>query len=107
MWQKAAREGRVRWAALRAPDFYGPGVDRSHIGDTGLGLIAQGKAAQLLMRPDLPHAFAYVPDIARAAVSLLDAPRRRVQPGLARALRAHAHAAPAAADGRRRDRRRS
>ena len=26
MWQQAAREGRVRWAALRAPDFYGPGV---------------------------------------------------------------------------------
>ena len=38
MWMKAGREGRVKWAALRAPDFYGPGVDRSHIGETGLGL---------------------------------------------------------------------
>jgi nucleoside-diphosphate-sugar epimerase len=74
MWQKAAREGRIRWAALRAPDFYGPGVRLSHIGDTGLGLIARGKAANLLMAPDLPHAFAYVPDIGRAAVTLLDAP---------------------------------
>jgi nucleoside-diphosphate-sugar epimerase len=73
MWQTAARAGRVRWAALRAPDFYGPGVGRSHIGDTGLGLVAQGKAATLLMEPDQPHAFAYVPDIGRAAVSLLDA----------------------------------
>ena len=73
MWQAAAREGRVKWAALRAPDFYGPGVDRSHIGETGLGLIAQGKTAQLLMEPDQPHAFAYVPDIARAVLSLLDA----------------------------------
>lgn len=73
-WMKAAREGRVRWASLRAPDFYGTGVDRSHIGETGLGLIAQGETAQLLMEPDQPHAFAYVPDIARAAVSLLDAP---------------------------------
>ena len=26
------------------------------------------------MAPDMPHAFAYVPDIARAAVTLLDAP---------------------------------
>ena len=69
-----SREGRIRWAALRAPDFYGPGVGRSHIGDTGLGLVAQGKAANLLMAPDQPHAFAYVPDIARAAVTLLDAP---------------------------------
>jgi nucleoside-diphosphate-sugar epimerase len=74
MWQTAARAGRVRWAALRAPDFYGPGVGRSHLGDTGLGLVAQGKAATLLMAPDQLHAFAYVPDIGRAAVALLDAP---------------------------------
>ena len=73
MWQKAVRAGRVRWTALRAPDFYGPGVGRSHIGDTGLALVAQGKAATLLMEPDQPHAFAYVPDIGRAAVTLLDA----------------------------------
>jgi nucleoside-diphosphate-sugar epimerase len=74
MWQKAARQGRIRWAALRAPDFYGPGAGRAHLGDTGLGLVAQGKAAMLLMAPDRPHAFAYVPDIGRAAVTLLDAP---------------------------------
>lgn len=73
LWQRAAREGRVKWAALRAPDFYGPGVDRSHIGETGLVAIAQGKNANLLMEPDQPHAFAYVPDIGRAAVTLLDA----------------------------------
>lgn len=74
MWQAAARAGRVRWAALRAPDFYGPGVRNSHMGDTGLVQVAAGKSAQLLMAPDLPHAFAYVPDIGRAAVTLLDAP---------------------------------
>ncbi len=74
MWQQAAREGRVRWATLRAPDFYGPGVRNSHMGDSGLARIAQGKAAQVLMSPDMPHAFAYVPDIGRAAVTLLDAP---------------------------------
>lgn len=73
MWKKAAREGRIRWASLRAPDFYGAGVGRSHIGDTGLAAIAKGKPATMLMNPDQPHAFAYVPDIARAAVSLLDA----------------------------------
>jgi nucleoside-diphosphate-sugar epimerase len=73
MWMKAGREGRVRWAALRAPDFYGPGVKLSHLGETGLQAIAAGKSATLLMAPDLPHAFAYVPDIARAALSLLEA----------------------------------
>jgi len=74
MWQQAAREGRVRWAALRAPDFYGPGVRNSHMGDSGLARVAQGQPAQVLMAPDMPHAFAYVPDIARAVVTLLDAP---------------------------------
>ncbi len=73
MWMKAASEKRVLWAALRAPDFYGPGVDRSHLGDVGFGLIAKGKAAALVLPPDTPHAMAYVPDIGRAAVSLLDA----------------------------------
>ena len=73
MWKKAAREGRVRWASLCAPDFYGAGVRRSHIGDTGLAAIAKGKSAMMLMNPDQPHAFAYVPDIARATLSLLDA----------------------------------
>lgn len=74
LWQKAARERRVRWAALRAPDFYGPGVRNSHFGDTGFVSVAQGKTAMVLMKPDTPHAVAYVPDIGRAVVTLLDAP---------------------------------
>ena len=64
---------RVRVAALRVPDFYGPNVGASHIGDTGFGRLARGKAALLLAPPDTPHDFAYVPDVARAVVSLLDA----------------------------------
>lgn len=74
MWQKAVRERRVRWAALRAPDFYGPGVRNSHFGETGFIPVAQGKTAMVLMKPDTPHAVAYVPDIGRAVVTLLDAP---------------------------------
>lgn len=72
MWL-AARD-RVRVAALRCPDFYGPGVGHSHLGTFALGELARGKPAQLLVPPDTPHDFAYVPDIARAAVVLLDAP---------------------------------
>ena len=72
MWL-AARD-RVRVAALRCPDFYGPGVDHSHLGAFALGELSKGKPAQLLVPPDTPHDFAYVPDIARAAVMLLDAP---------------------------------
>lgn len=69
----AARD-RVKIAALRAPDFYGPGVGNSHIGDVGFGLLAQGKSATLIAPSDTPHDFAYVPDLGANIVTLLDAP---------------------------------
>jgi len=71
MWMDA-RE-RVRFAALRCPDFYGPGVGNSWLGATAFGALANGNAAMLLA-PDTPHDFAYAPDIARAALTLFDAP---------------------------------
>jgi nucleoside-diphosphate-sugar epimerase len=74
IWQAAAEAGRIRLAALRCPDFYGPDVAVSHIGANAFGPMAQGKAAMLIAPPDTPHDFAYVPDIARAIVTLLDAP---------------------------------
>jgi nucleoside-diphosphate-sugar epimerase len=69
-----AAKDRVRVAALRCPDFYGPGVSVSHLGTSAFGEVARGKPAMLVVPPDMPHDFAYVPDIARAAVTLLDAP---------------------------------
>jgi nucleoside-diphosphate-sugar epimerase len=72
LWMGAG--DRVKVAALRCTDFYGPGVEVSHIGATGFGEIAKGKPAMMLAPPDTPHDFAYVPDIARAIVTLLDAP---------------------------------
>ena len=63
-----------RVAALRAPDFYGPKVGLSWLGDTTIGAMAKGKAAFFVGSPDIPHDYAYVPDIARAATTLLDAP---------------------------------
>ena len=74
IWMRAAEAGRVRVAALRCTDFYGPGVPVSHLGATGFGQLAMGKAALLLAPPDTPHDFVYVPDVARAVVTLLDAP---------------------------------
>jgi nucleoside-diphosphate-sugar epimerase len=65
---------RVRFTALRCTDFYGPGVANSHLGASAFGELAKGKAAQLVVPPDTPHDFAYTPDIARAAVTLLDSP---------------------------------
>ncbi len=74
LWQEAHSQGRVRCVAVRASDFYGPGVGQSIMGDTGLRALANGKAATLLGQADLPHDLAYVPDVARATITLLDAP---------------------------------
>ena len=74
LWQAAHASGRVKVVAVRAPDFYGPDVGLSAIGDTGFGAIAKGQPAMSIGSPDLPHEFAYVPDCGRAVVSLLDAP---------------------------------
>ncbi len=74
IWQAASVAGRVRFAALRAPDFYGPGVTLSVLGDTGLNALARGRSAFWFHDSDIPHDIAYVPDFARAVVSLLDAP---------------------------------
>ncbi|MCE9521998.1 MAG: NAD-dependent epimerase/dehydratase family protein, partial [Alphaproteobacteria bacterium] len=73
IWMAAAATMRVRIAALRCTDFYGPGVPVSYLGATGFGRLVQGKPA-LLVAPHTPHDFAYVPDIARAVITLLDAP---------------------------------
>lgn len=73
LWQEASKAGRVRVAALRAPDFYGPGVANSHLGRSVFDSLAKGRAATLLVDPDMPHDFAYVPDFARGIASLLAA----------------------------------
>src|SRR5271166_124681 len=74
IWMAAAAAGEAPIAALRAPDFYGPGVGNSYLGDTSIGKLAQGKPAVFIGSPDVLHDYAYVPDIARAATTLLAAP---------------------------------
>ena len=74
IWQAASQAGRIRFTALRAPDFYGPDVGQSQLGDVALGAMGRGKSAMLILPPDVPHDMAYVPDIGRAVCTLLDAP---------------------------------
>jgi nucleoside-diphosphate-sugar epimerase len=74
IWRDAAAAGEARVAALRASDFYGPGVGNSYLGDTSIGKLAKGKPAVFIGSPDVLHDYAYVPDIARAATTVLDAP---------------------------------
>jgi nucleoside-diphosphate-sugar epimerase len=73
-WQEAHAEGRVEAVAVRASDFYGPNVETSVLSSFGVKRLIQGKAALIPYSPNHPHDYTYVPDFARALVTLLDAP---------------------------------
>ncbi len=73
LWQDAHAAGRVKVAAVRASDFYGPDVPNSIL-SMGISRLVAGKAALVPYSPDHPHDQTYVPDIARTVVTLCDAP---------------------------------
>ena len=70
MWQEAHTAGRVVATAVRSSDFYGPGVTNAALGAFSFGRIAAGKGAQCVGSVDHLHSIAYVPDIARALVTV-------------------------------------
>ncbi len=74
LWQDAHKAGRVRVTAVRASDFYGPDVPTSVLSTFGVARLLSGKASLAPYPPDNPHDFTYVPDFARALVTLIDAP---------------------------------
>lgn len=74
MWMQDHESGKVRAVAVRAADFYGPDVPNSVLAAFGVARMLAGKAALVPYPPDQPHDFTYVPDYARAVVTLVDAP---------------------------------
>jgi nucleoside-diphosphate-sugar epimerase len=62
--------GQLRATALRSSDYYGPGVLTSALGERVFGHLVAGKKAQLNGSATLPHSFAYIEDVGRAAALL-------------------------------------
>jgi nucleoside-diphosphate-sugar epimerase len=62
--------GELRATALRSSDYYGPGVTGSALGDTVFGNLVAGKKAQIAGSAKMPHSFAYIEDVGRAAAVL-------------------------------------
>lgn len=66
----AHQSGDVRATALRSSDYYGPGVRLSALGERTFGPMIKGGKAELLGSSDRPHSYAYIEDVAAAAVTL-------------------------------------
>jgi nucleoside-diphosphate-sugar epimerase len=67
---EAHATGTVRATAGRSPDFFGPEVRQSELGDRFFPRLLKGGAAQTVGDPDLPHTFCFVRDFAAALVTL-------------------------------------
>jgi len=66
----AHERGDVQAAALRSSDYYGPGVVASALGEVVFGRLVAGKKAQIGGSAKMPHSFAFIEDVGRAAAAL-------------------------------------
>ena len=66
----AHRSGTVRVAIGRASDYFGPRADNSAITALAVEPAVEGKAIRWTGSLDQPHSAAYLPDVARAFVTL-------------------------------------
>jgi nucleoside-diphosphate-sugar epimerase len=63
----AHQAGRVRVTELRGSDYFGPGAgDQAYVGERFLPGVLAGKRVMFPRNPSLPHAWTYLPDVARA-----------------------------------------
>jgi nucleoside-diphosphate-sugar epimerase len=69
---RAHGSGRVRATIGRGSDFFGPNAHLSTIGDRVFTRALEGKPAQVLGNPDVPHTATYIEDFARALVTLAE-----------------------------------
>lgn len=67
---RAHDAGRIRGTIGRGSDFFGPHARMSTVGDRVFARALEGKPAQVLGNPDLPHTVTFIEDFARALVTL-------------------------------------
>jgi nucleoside-diphosphate-sugar epimerase len=64
---EAHARGEVQAAALRSSDYYGPGVLGSALGEMVFGSLVKGEKARVSGSAEMPHSFAYIQDVGKAA----------------------------------------
>ena len=67
---EAHRSGKLRVTLGRASDYYGPRGTGTLAGETVFGAAVAGKTVRWPASLDVPHQFNYLPDMARALVTL-------------------------------------
>jgi nucleoside-diphosphate-sugar epimerase len=67
---RAHQAGDVRAAIVRSSDYYGPGVTQSAFGARTFEPLIAGKGGEATGNADMLHSFAYIEDVAAAAVAL-------------------------------------
>jgi nucleoside-diphosphate-sugar epimerase len=73
MWRDALaahESGRIRATEVRASDFIGPEVLNSHLGERVIPKLLKGKGVQVVGNPNMVHSFTFMPDVARALVTV-------------------------------------
>jgi nucleoside-diphosphate-sugar epimerase len=63
-------QGQIRATIGRAPDFYGPGVRTSAVGEQLFNAVVEGRRVPWLGKLDVPHALVFVEDFARGLIAL-------------------------------------
>ena len=66
----AHAQKQIRATIGRGPDFYGPGVRASAVGERFFNAVVAGKRVPWLGKLDVPHALLFVEDFARGLIAL-------------------------------------
>jgi nucleoside-diphosphate-sugar epimerase len=66
----AHAQGQIRATIGRTPDFYGPGVRTSTVGEQFFTAVVEGRRVPWLGKLDVPHAFSFVEDVAHGLITL-------------------------------------
>jgi nucleoside-diphosphate-sugar epimerase len=66
----AHAQGQIRATIGRTPDFYGPGVHTSAVGDQFFTAVVEGRRVPWLGKLDVPHALSFVKDVAHGLLVL-------------------------------------
>lgn len=70
MLMDEVKAGNLQALIARSADFYGPGQINSVLNETVLKNFAKGKKANWLGKVNVPHAYTYIPDAAKATAML-------------------------------------